>query len=113
MMQYLPRQFIKMREDELLAARNQSVFEMLDSEVMRHLTSQQHEASQVDFLILNYSMASFKAKYRDGMNMDKVRINFAPHAYMFAGCQPGDTRQVNIHAALYTQWSPGSPLEHL
>ena len=27
---------------------------------------------------------------------------------MFDGCQVGDTRQVNIHAALYTQWSGGS-----
>ena len=45
--------------------------------------------------------------------MDKVRINFAPHAYMYSGCQPGDTRQDTIHVALYTQWGQGSPLEHL
>lgn len=50
-------------------------------------------------------MASFRAKYRDGMDMKKVRINFAPHAYMFEGSQPGDTRQVHIHTALYTQWN--------
>lgn len=57
----------------------------------------------MDFLVLNYSTAAFRAKYRDEMHMKKVRINFAPHAFMFEGCQPGDTRQVNIHAALYTQ----------
>ena len=45
--------------------------------------------------------------------MDKVRINFAPHAYMFPACQPGESRQVQIHAAIYTQWGQGSPHEHL
>jgi len=66
---------------------------MLDSELIRHISvPPQQEPSQVEFFVLNYSMANFRAKYRDGMRMDKVRVNFAPHAYMFAGCQPGDTR---------------------
>ena len=72
-----------------------------------------NQTSQVDFFILNYSLSSLRAKYRDNLNMKKVRVNFAPHAYMFPACQPGDTRRVNIHVALYTQWSTGSPLEHL
>ena len=79
---------------------------------MRHMEvnrSRQEEPSQVDFFVLNYSMSAFKAKYRDGMNMEKVRINFAPHAFMFEGCQPGDTRQVNIHVALYTPQNSASP----
>jgi len=59
---------------------------MLDSELMRHWGDGASPAqSQADYYILNYSMSSFRAKYRDGMNMEKVRINFAPHAYMFAG----------------------------
>ena len=66
--------------------RNQSVFEMLDSDVMRFINPQEVPESQVDFFILNYSMSNFRAKYRDGMQMDKVRINFAPHAYMFPRC---------------------------
>ena len=37
MVQQLPRQFLKMREDEHLAERNRSLFEMLDSELVRHL----------------------------------------------------------------------------
>lgn len=86
---------------------------MIDSELIRQLGAGGRNAgeqapSQAEFFILNYSMASFRAKYRDGMNMDKVRINFAPHAYMYAGCQPGENRQQNIHAAIYTQWGPDS-----
>lgn len=95
MLDFMPRQFMKMREDEHLAERNRSLFQMLDTDLMRHLEvsrSRQDEPSQVDFFILNYSMAAFRAKYRDGMQMDKVRVNFAPHAFMFEGCQPGDTR---------------------
>lgn len=88
MMQYLPRQFLKMREEEHLAERSRSLFEMLDSELLKHLSDSTHsdEFNQVEFLVLNYSMANFRAKYRAGMNMDKVRVNFAPHAYMFRNC---------------------------
>lgn len=90
MLDFMPRQFIKMREDEHLAESNRSLFQMLDTDLVRHLeisrTRQEEQPSQVDFLVLNYSMAAFKAKYRDGMSMDKVRINFAPHAFMFEGC---------------------------
>ena len=79
-----------MREDEHLAERNRTLFEMLDSELVKHLSGNQgsrsEETNQVEFLILNYSMASFKAKYGVGMNMQKVRVNFAPHAYMFKSC---------------------------
>lgn len=112
MLGYLPKQFMKMREDPDLAEKSRSLFAMIDSDLMRHLnnstggaTARPEEPSQVDFYILNYSMAAFKAKYKDGMNMKKIRVNFAPHAYMFEGCQPGDTRQVHIHTALYTQWN--------
>ena len=86
---------MKMREDEHLMEGNASLFQMLDTDLMRNLEisrSRQEEPSLVEFLVLNYSMAAFKAKYREGMNMDKVRVNFAPHAFMFEGCQPGDTR---------------------
>ena len=109
---YMPRQFMKMREDEHLAERHRSLFQMLETDLMRHMEvnrSRQEEPSQVDFFVLNYSMSAFRAKYRDGMNMEKVRINFAPHAFMFEGCQPGDTRQVNIHVALYTPQNSASP----
>ena len=80
---------MKMREDEHLAERNRHLFEILDTDLMRNLEmphSRPESPSQVEFFILNYSMADFRAKHRDGMNMNKVRINFAPHAYMFDGC---------------------------
>ena len=109
MLDYMPKQFLKMRDEGgELAEKSRTLFEMLDSDLVRHMevgSQVEESANQVEFFILNYSMASFKAKYGDGMQMNRVRVNFAPHAYMFSGCQPGDTRQVNIHAALYTQWN--------
>ena len=99
-----------------MAERHRPLFEILDSDLVRTIDTGRAGAespSQVEFFVLNYSMASFRAKYHDNMHMDKVRINFAPHAYMFSGCQPGDTRQVNINVALYTQQNQESLLGHL
>ena len=97
MLNFMPRLFMKMRERDDLLERNRSLFDLLDNSMIRSMRTRPRDSAvdqdkQVDFYILNYSMASFRAKYRDGMHMDKVRINFAPHAYMFDGCQPGDTR---------------------
>lgn len=89
---------MKMRDDEHLGERNRSLFEMLDSDLIRNLEEssgsrqQQENPTQIEFFILNYSMATFRAKYRDGMNMEKIRVNFAPHAFIFDGSQPGDNR---------------------
>ena len=39
------------------------------------------------------------------MNMTKVRMNFAPHAFLYPKAEPGENIKQNVRAALYTSWN--------
>ena len=38
------------------------------------------------------------------MNMTKVRMNFAPHAFVYPDAGPGVNFKENVRAAIYTSW---------
>ena len=84
---------------------------MLDSDFVRKLKVKPNPKAptttpdQVNFYILNYSTSNFRQKFLDEYNMSKVRLNFAPHAYILPNSKPGENYQFNVHLALYTQWN--------
>jgi hypothetical protein len=38
------------------------------------------------------------------MNMKKIRVNFAPHAFIYPDAAPGSNLKQNVRAAVYTNW---------
>ena len=60
---------------------------MLESDLVRHIqidgAKNSAKPDNVDFYILNYSTQNLKKKYLDNMNMQKVRMNFAPHSFIY------------------------------
>jgi hypothetical protein len=79
---------------------------LVDSDYLRKsgATAGSSLAENSSFYILNYSTSDFRQKFKGKYKMDKVRLNFAPHAFIFHNCNGGEDRKVHIHAAVYTQW---------
>ena len=46
------------------------------------------------------------------MNMEKVRMNFAPHAFLYPQAGPGVNLKQNVRAALYTTWNINGRLNY-
>lgn len=80
------------------------IYEALDSDlkIKSDPKPAKNAPNQVQFYILNYSTSNFKEKYLCQYKMDKIRINFAPHAYLLPQSKDGDQMKFNIYAALYT-----------
>lgn len=76
---------------------------MLNSDISKILENNKIAEPGVDFYICNYSTASFRKHFLEKLHMPKVRINFAPHAYLYKNAKSGQEHDTNIYAALYSR----------
>eukprot|EP00347_Sterkiella_histriomuscorum_P005686 403355653 len=60
---------------------------------------------QLHYYILNLNAKSFKNSFLLERNQSRVRINFAPHAYIWPNAKYGQDSKINILSAIYTSYN--------
>lgn len=61
-----------------------------------------NKPSQVHYYILNFNARAIKQQFLYDKCQSKVRINFAPHAYLWPNARFGLDIKTNIFACIYT-----------
>jgi hypothetical protein len=66
-------------------------------------TNQFNTHRKVNFYLLNYNAKDFKNSFLVDKNMSRVRLNFAPHAYLYPSVRNGEDVKNNVACCIYTQ----------
>jgi hypothetical protein len=64
--------------------------------------AQYNTYKRVQFYLLNYNAKDLKNSFLVDKNMTRVRLNFAPHAYLYPNARNGDDIKNNVICCVYT-----------
>lgn len=61
-----------------------------------------NKPNQFHYYVINLNARQIKNQFLIDKNQPKVRLNFAPHTYMWPSARFGEEKKVNIYAAIFT-----------
>lgn len=81
---FLPTKFLDSIKPNPKVSNGLKAQEYLNSDINSITDTGGKQKANVEFFNLNYSTAIFRNQFLGKLNMTKVRLNFAPHAYLYS-----------------------------